>query len=96
MVLQGITLRALFAGLLLHGLTAASQTPDPYDPGAPVPPVQYASVFTGPPLRLETPVADWTQSNVAVGQFMRGHADILRWESRQNSSDPAAGQGVKP
>lgn len=28
-------------------------------------------------------VQDWRQANEAVGQFPRGHADVLRWESTQ-------------
>ena len=35
-------------------------------------------------------VQDWRQANEAVGQFPRGHADVLRWESTQ---PPLAGTG---
>lgn len=28
-------------------------------------------------------VADWRKANEAVGQYPRGHADVLRWESQQ-------------
>jgi hypothetical protein len=42
----------------------------------------YRSVFTDLPTGVETTDTDWRQANQAVGEFPRGHIDILRWESR--------------
>lgn len=44
----------------------------------------------------ETPLQDWRKANEAVGQFPRGHADVLRWEQGQTpkaatAQSPAAG-----
>lgn len=52
------------------------------DAATPVPPVVYRSVFTDLPTGVETTDSDWRQANQAVGEFPRGHIDILRWESR--------------
>ncbi|MDO9570338.1 MAG: hypothetical protein Q7J58_13335 [Hydrogenophaga sp.] len=40
---------------------------------------------TAPP----TQEADWRRANEAVGAYKRGHADILRWEQANPSSDQA-------
>lgn len=44
-------------------------------------------------------VKDWRQANEAVGQFPRGHADVLRWEQSQaptatTAQSPAPGFGL--
>lgn len=52
------------------------------DPAAPVPAVQYRSVFGDAPTGVETTEADWRKANDDVGQFRRGHIDILKWESQ--------------
>ena len=51
------------------------------DPAAPVPAVLYRSVFVGTPAGVETGEVDWRKANDEVGQFRRGHVDILKWES---------------
>lgn len=43
----------------------------------------------------EGAVQDWRQANETVGQFPRGHADVLRWEKSQTPVVTAA-QGVVP
>jgi len=53
------------------------------DPAAPVPPVVYQSVFADTPKGVETQTADWKRANAEVGQFKRGHIDILKWEEAQ-------------
>lgn len=76
------------AGLLAAGLLPiAAQSAPPYDPAAPVPAPQYAPL----PLLGKTPQLgeiDWRQANETVGQFTRGHIDVLRWESE----NPVTGQ----
>ena len=76
------------AGLLAAGLLPiAAQSAPPYDPAAPVPAPQYAPL----PLLGTTPQLgeiDWRQANETVGQFTRGHIDVLRWESE----NPVTGQ----
>ncbi len=76
------------AGLLAVGLLpVAAQSAPPYDSAAPVPTPQYVPL----PLLGTTPQlgeTDWRQANETVGQFTRGHIDVLRWESE----NPVNGQ----
>ena len=53
------------------------------DPAAPVPAVLYRSVFVDTPAGVETEESDWKRANAEVGQFKRGHVDILQWENRK-------------
>ncbi len=62
------------------------------DPAATVPPVLYQSVFADTPTGVETKTTDWTKANAEVGQFKRGHVDILKWEASQESAQ-SNGQG---
>lgn len=54
-------------------------------PDAPTAPLQYAAPEATLPglAQLPTPQG-WKDANSAVGQFPRGHADIVRWEARHN------------
>lgn len=54
-------------------------------PTAPVPAVLYRSVFVDTPTGVETEELDWKKANAEVGQFKRGHVDILQWEARQKA-----------
>lgn len=76
------------AGLLAAGLLPmAAQSAPPYEPAAPVPAPRYAPLpLLGTPPQLGE--IDWRQANETVGQFTRGHIDILRWESE----NPVSGQ----
>lgn len=56
------------------------------DPAAAVPPVVYQSVFADTPTGVEMESADWKKSNAEVGQFKRGHVDILKWEEAQTKA----------
>ena len=53
------------------------------DPSVPVPSVLYRSVFADTPTGVETQTVDWKRANAEVGQFSKGHADILKWEANQ-------------
>ncbi|HQX59058.1 MAG TPA: hypothetical protein PLJ46_20210 [Burkholderiaceae bacterium] len=61
------------------------------DPASPVPTVSYRSVFTDTPKGVETGTLEWKAANAEVGQFARGHMDILKWEAAQPKSE-----AVKP
>ncbi len=58
------------------------------DPAATVPPVVYQSVFVDAPKGVETGTSDWKNANAEVGQFRRGHVDILKWEESQFKALP--------
>ena len=68
---------ALAAAIPAHALAAEAS-----DPVAPVPPLAYRSALPAPTDLAEAPVP-WTQANQDVARFPRGHADVLRWEERQ-------------
>lgn len=61
--------------------------PDVADPAAPAPRAQYRSVFQDTPTGVEEQVQDWKKSNAEVGQFTRGHADLLKWEEQSRPAD---------
>ena len=82
---------ALFTLFLVAAQLTAAQTAVT-DPAAPVPPVAYRSVFADTPTGVEQESTDWRKANAEVGQFRRGHVDILKWEAQQAtpaSSPPA-------
>ncbi len=57
------------------------------DPASPVPMVLYRSVFADTPKGVETDTLEWKAANAEVGQFARGHIDILKWEAAQRQSE---------
>lgn len=65
-------------------------------PTAYAPPVLYRSVFTDTPTATLAEEADWRQANAEVGQFKRGHMDILRWEEAQAAKVPNATKSIAP
>ncbi len=65
---------------------AAAKTAAPAavtDAAAAVPGVVYQSVFANTPTGVEMESADWKKANAEVGQFKRGHVDILKWDEAQ-------------
>lgn len=66
----------------------------------PVPPVAYRSVFADLPQGVESTTLDWKAANATVGQFKRGHADLLKWEQEQAAKGrtvlPKPAVGEKP
>jgi hypothetical protein len=64
--------------------------------GTPVPAVTYRSVFTDLPQGVEETVVDWKAANATVGQFKRGHADLLKWERDPAHQPKPAGAGAQP
>ena len=67
---------------------AQQPTADPSQADAKVPLPIYRSVFQNTPRGVDGETADWKKANAEVGQFRRGHADLLRWEARHAA--PAA------
>jgi len=63
----------------------------------PVPPVLYRSAFAGVPAGVEQTSVDWKKANADVGQFKRGHADLLKWEQEQaKAAQPASSSTPAP
>ena len=71
--------------------TAQAASPD-----TPVPPALYRSAFANLPARVEQTSVDWKASNAIVGQFPRGHADLLKWERAQEKAPGKAPEKVQP
>ena len=75
---------SIFAALLLPAAALAQgKLPDPTVASEPVPRVAYRSVFVDTPTGVEQESADWKKANAEVGQYRRGHVDILKWEAEQ-------------
>lgn len=83
------------AAALLAALPLLASAADPADPATPVPRITYRSVFQDTPTGVEEQAADWRKANADVGQFTRGHVDILRWEQRQ-AAPPRAPASAPP
>ena len=79
---------AIFSSLTFASASAMAQAAVS-DPGASVPPVVYQSVFNQSPTGVETKSVDWKKANAEVGQFKRGHVDILKWDESQPKDKPA-------
>ncbi len=58
---------------------------NPADPSAAATLVVYQSVFADTPNGVETQSIDWKKANAEVGQFKRGHVDVLKWEESQSA-----------
>jgi len=90
----------LLALLALPAAASAQAAPYPQlDPRAtaqaadadtPVPPALYRSVFADLPTGVEQTSVDWKKANADVGQFKRGHIDLLKWEQEQAQAQPKA------
>jgi opacity protein-like surface antigen len=80
---------------LAAALSAPVYAADAADPAVPVPTLAYRSALPAP-ADLAEPAVPWAQANQEVARFPRGHADLVRWEERQErgsstpSSAPAA------
>jgi hypothetical protein len=87
-------MKALCLGALAAAASMAApaqRPPDPSQADAKVPAPVYRSVFQDTPRGVSEDLEDWKKANAQVGQFPRGHADLLKWEAaRQPSPVPAA------
>ena len=63
------------------------------DPQAPTAPLFYLELPSPAP---ETPAPSWRQAHDAVGEFPRGHADILAWEASATTPPGAHAQHQQP
>ena len=54
-------------------------------PQAQVPLANYQSALRGLPQGVESQTTDWRSANDAVGQFKRGHMDLLKLENAPQS-----------
>ena len=61
------------------------------NPQAQVPLAKYQSALRGLPQGVESQSTDWRSANDAVGQFKRGHIDLLKLEN-----SPPAQPGSQP
>ncbi len=85
----GIHLARVVIALLLPTVPAiCAAQGDVTDPAAAVPPVVYQSVFADTPQGVEMQTTDWKKANAEVGQFRRGHVDILKWEEANPPAKP--------
>ena len=101
--------RSLSATVLASAATLSAQAQAPgsvrLDPtptlqasqaSTPVPAAAYRSVFADLPRGVETTALDWKAANAAVGQFKRGHADLLKWEQEQARRSVPPTRGATP
>ena len=65
---------------------------DAADPAAPVPRTEYRCAFESTPRGVEEGSVEWKQANAEVGQFPRGHVDLLKWEEAQGVQGGSATQ----
>lgn len=66
------------------------------NPSASVPSVNYRSVFRDTSLGIEADKTDWRKANEAVGQFRRGHADILKQEESERAAASGSATPTQP
>jgi hypothetical protein len=90
--------KLFLAALLAAAPPLAAWAADPADPAVAVPRVEYRSVFEGVPAGVEEQTIDWKKANAEVGQFPRGHIDLLKWEEAQGgkAAAPAAPPASAP
>ena len=90
-----LVVTAIFISLTLAPASAMAQA-SVSDPGASVPIVVYQTVFNQSPTGVETKSVDWKKANIEVGQFKRGHVDILKWDENQLKDKPVDKPAAKP
>lgn len=85
-------------GAVPAGLVLAQSAPDPAKADhPPSPPLVYTSVLRALPSGVEPGATGWAEANATVGQFTRGHVDLLNWEDAQARPDrPAPGPAAAP
>lgn len=78
--MKALCLGALAAACPLAVLAQPPQ-PDPSQADARVPAPVYRSDWRVPPPAAAPDGLDWKKANAEVGQFRRGHVDLLQWEA---------------
>ena len=71
-----------------HAAPADSTAPDWLQPSAPSRPLRYQPLPASG--GVEQASTAWPAANAAVGQFPRGHADVLQWEKSQAATTPTS------
>lgn len=73
---------------------ATSQTENNrvFDPSAPTLALQHRPLPTSGAIVAQP--SDWKAANAAVGEFQRGHGDVLKWEKAQNAGPGKAANQV--
>jgi hypothetical protein len=66
------------------------------DPAHPTPPLVYRSAFEVSPLQTDATPGDWIALNARVGQFKRGHIDIVRQEDQAPAGPPRGAAPTPP
>ncbi len=74
---------ALAASLLANAQTLQQQAAAAAQPDAAAPPVRYVPMAPAGASGLMVEREDWKAANATVGQYRRGHMDIVRWEKAQ-------------
>jgi len=85
-----LALLALFAPLLGAAQTVQQQAAAAATADVPVPVVVYRPLEPAGASVLVQEVQDWKAANATVGQYPRGHRDIVKWEKAQPPSPAAA------
>ncbi len=78
-----LALLALSAPLLGAAQTVQQQAAAAANPQTSVAPVRYQAMPPVGASALPVEPGDWRASNATVGQYRRGHSDIVRWEKAQ-------------
>ena len=66
------------------------------DPAAPVPTLHYRSALMYHPRGVAQGSDDWAAANARVGQFTRGHVDILKAEQAHDTGTPTKSAAPAP
>jgi hypothetical protein len=81
---------------LLPAWCQAQAALDANDPQVRVPATQYRSVFKDTPTGVESEQQDWKKANAEVGQFLRGHIDLLKLEEQNLKPGTPAAPALAP
>lgn len=89
-------LLALALPLLAGAQNVPQQAAAAVAPGAAVPPVPYQPMARSGASGLVSEREDWKAANAAVGQFPRGHQDVIKWEKAREAAPSAAPGAPEP
>lgn len=89
-------LLTLAAPLLAGAQSVPQQAAAAVDPRAVVPPVAYQPMASAGASGLVSDREDWKAANATVGQYPRGHLDVIKWERAQDAARPASPATPEP
>lgn len=93
---HAFALLALALPLVAGAQSVQQQAAVAASPGVPVPPLSYVPLPPVGASALVTTLDDWKTANAAVGQYPRGHLDIIKWEQAQEAARPAPAGAREP